>query len=178
LEVKAITHRKQPIYHALHPQSKDAYSLISPSWGLEVLSFLNQLIPGVKAVRLSPGNLCDTAIIQLEKRDDTEPRRALLLALTTFLTIKKAVAVDDDVDILDLEDVDWAISTRAQGDKDMLILTQLAGTDLDPSAGEGNITSKIGIDATKPWQQRQRFDRVHLPSQAKTKAKAILRDLL
>ena len=64
--------------------------------------------------------------------------------------LKFVVIVDDDVDVFNESDVLWAISTRVQADRDLVIISGSLGAILDPSATEQGVTSKLGIDATKP----------------------------
>ena len=64
--------------------------------------------------------------------------------------MKLVVIVDDDVDVFDDSDVLWAIATRAQADRDLVIISGSLGAILDPSATEEGVTAKLGIDATKP----------------------------
>ncbi len=60
------------------------------------------------------------------------------------------VVVDDDVDVFDESDVLWAVATRVQADRDLLTISGSLGAILDPSASEQGLTSKLGIDATRP----------------------------
>lgn len=73
--------------------------------------------------------------------------------------MKHVVVVDSDIDPHNPEDVEWAIATRFQGDKDLFIFKGVLGSSLDPSASKDRMTSKLGLDATKPSAE-QKFDRV------------------
>jgi 2,5-furandicarboxylate decarboxylase 1 len=64
--------------------------------------------------------------------------------------------VDDDVDVLDDEQVGWAVATRVQADRDLLVVPNAKGSSLDPSA-DGALTAKLGIDATVPAADRDRY---------------------
>jgi 3-polyprenyl-4-hydroxybenzoate decarboxylase len=63
--------------------------------------------------------------------------------------LKHVVVVDDDVDVYNETEVLWAISTRVQADEDVFIVAGVRGSDLDPSAKEQGIVTKVGIDATR-----------------------------
>lgn len=79
--------------------------------------------------------------------------------MTLFLTastIKQVTVVDDDVDITDDEQVAWAVATRTQPDRDLLVVPNAKGSSLDPSAEQG-LTAKLGLDATVPAADRDRY---------------------
>jgi 3-polyprenyl-4-hydroxybenzoate decarboxylase len=81
--------------------------------------------------------------------------------------IKHAVVVDDDVNVQDPGDVEWAIATRVQGDEDLIVIPNLRARSIDPSKKEGMFTAKVGIDATVPVAERHRFKRIGVPSAIK-----------
>ena len=59
--------------------------------------------------------------------------------------------VDADIDIYDPQQVEWALATRFQGDRDLLSVGREPGSSLDPSAeGDVNLTCKLGFDLTRP----------------------------
>jgi 3-polyprenyl-4-hydroxybenzoate decarboxylase len=60
------------------------------------------------------------------------------------------IIVDDDIDVFDEEQVLWAVSNRFQADKDLVVIANAQGSELDPSAGPGGVNAKMGLDATKP----------------------------
>jgi UbiD family decarboxylase len=63
--------------------------------------------------------------------------------------LKLVIVVDDDIDVFDESDVLWAIATRVQADRDLLVVSGSLGAILDPSAGPDGLTAKLGIDATR-----------------------------
>ena len=92
-------------------------------------------------------------VISLKQEYDGQAKRAALLAVgsgATSLCLRYVIVVDDDVDVFDESDVLWAIATRAQADRDLVVINGSMGSMLDPSASEQGITAKLGIDATKP----------------------------
>ena len=74
--------------------------------------------------------------------------------------MKKVTIVDEDIDIFDDRSVEWAVATRFQADKDLVILSNVQGSSLDPSAQKSGLTSKLGLDATKPLGAAKEFERV------------------
>ena len=79
--------------------------------------------------------------------------------------MKHVVVVDDDIDVFDGIDVEWALATRVQADKDVLIISGARSKPLDPSLppvpGRIPVTAKMGIDATiGPDVPRERYERI------------------
>jgi 2,5-furandicarboxylate decarboxylase 1 len=77
--------------------------------------------------------------------------------------------VDEDINPTDPVEVEYAISTRCQADKDLIVVTNIKGSSLDPSSDQENlITSKLGIDATATLlKEPQRFEIARIPGQEK-----------
>ncbi|GGK78577.1 UbiD family decarboxylase domain-containing protein [Mangrovihabitans endophyticus] len=86
---------------------------------------------------------------------------ALMAVLALGGTVKRAVVVDDDVDIFDDEQVGWAVATRVQADRDVHVVPRARGSSLDPSAPDG-VTAKLGIDATVRGPARARHARMRV----------------
>ncbi|MDE2573023.1 MAG: UbiD family decarboxylase, partial [bacterium] len=108
-------------------------------------------------------------IAQYQAGSDTfgEAKNVLLAAFSGANEIKRVVVVDDDIDISDPADVEWAISNRVQPHRDLVVVEGALGSALDPSAATGGITSKWGIDATIPvGEDRSRYERLRTPKRA------------
>jgi 2,5-furandicarboxylate decarboxylase 1 len=116
--------------------------------------------------------------LSLEKSHDAEPRRLLHFLLSAVPYIKHAVVVDDDVDVHDPQDIEWALSTRFQADQDLVIVADLPARSIDPSKKEGNLTTKAGLDATVPISQRERFKRIAVPSEVRDKVAKSIANIL
>jgi 2,5-furandicarboxylate decarboxylase 1 len=87
----------------------------------------------------------------------------------------KAVIVDGDVDIRNPLEVEWAMATRFQADRDLIVLSDVKGQPIDPSAGPEFISSKIGIDATMP--DRLNFERIRFPDAVENRLASIINEL-
>jgi 2,5-furandicarboxylate decarboxylase 1 len=96
------------------------------------------------------------------------------LALS-FPNVKKAIIVDGDVDPEDDQEVEWALATRFQGDRDLIVVPDLRGQPIDPSSREGFLTTKIGMDATRP--KKEGFEKVDVPKEVKSRLASILKNL-
>jgi UbiD family decarboxylase len=91
----------------------------------------------------------------------SETARAVLEATLHYRRVKLVVLVNDDVDLFDEQQMLWAIATRAQMDRDALILRDLPGSMLDPSLEPGQAnTAKMGIDARWKSAVRPLLNRV------------------
>jgi 2,5-furandicarboxylate decarboxylase 1 len=103
------------------------------------------------------------AVISIKKQPG-EAKNALLAALSV-MDLKHVVVVDDDIDVFDPTDVEWAIATRVQGDRDVMIVGNARAKPLDPSLPQGfgvvPTGAKVGIDATIPEGiPREHYERI------------------
>jgi UbiD family decarboxylase len=106
------------------------------------------------------------AVVQVEKRRPEDGRAAIQAAFRGHGSLKHVVVVDTDVNPYDPAEVEWAIATRFQADRDLVVLADQPGSSLDPSGihepGKKSLTAKMGIDATIPWgAERAAFEKVH-----------------
>jgi 2,5-furandicarboxylate decarboxylase 1 len=163
IEVTAITHRKNPILQALHPTSQEVALLCGPSGEAELVETLRAKGFDVKELALSAASGRTHVVLSLKKRHESDPKQLLHYLLAGVSFIKHAVIVDDDVDVRDARDVEWAIATRVQADEDLVIIPGLRGRSIDPSQKPGFITAKLGIDATVPAAERLRYKRIGVP---------------
>ena len=115
-----------------------------------ILVDVQKAVPSVQGVHLTCGGTCRYhLIVSLAKKSEGEVRSAMLAAMVNNADIKHVVVVDEDIDIFDMEQVEWAVATRFQGDRDLLVVPQVQVSLLDPSSPSG-IGTKLGIDATAP----------------------------
>ncbi len=128
-----------------------------------IYNAVSKVVPKVHGVNLtynSGGWL--HAIISIEKNHDGDAKNAILAAFAAHPSVKHVIVVDSDINVYDINDVEWAIATRFQADKDLIVITNARGSTLDPSAKDG-LTSKMGIDATKPINGGIEFERAKIP---------------
>jgi len=178
--ITAIAHRKKPTYHALLSFSGEETTLIGLSMEAALIGSLRAEHPGVISVatdRFNRSNL----IVQMKKRSDDEPRSVLERVLSGAPIVKTAVVVDDDIDPDDPYSVGFAISTRFQPKRGAVVLDGLSASSLDPSAfagKTGTVTSKLGIDATRPLSApKAKFEMVRISRKLKEKTRAFERYL-
>lgn len=157
IDVKAITMRKDAIYHDLDPAHREHNLAGVLCFESVMYEAAKKAVPSVIAVHLPTSACClYTAYISLKKRIQGEGKLAALAALGSEANLKTVVLVDDDIDVYNEQEVLWAVATRVQADQDLSVIAGATGAHLDPSAynetrfGRGHMTSKVIIDATKP----------------------------
>lgn len=110
------------------------------------------------------GNFSYTAVVAIKKRHDNEPRNVIASVLGGSTYTKFCYVVDDDVDIFDPHDIQWALETRVQPDRDVIVIPRMVGAVLDPSAPSSWSTAKMGIDATVPLNEdRAKYAKAIIP---------------
>ena len=151
-QVNAIRYRDNPIFHDLTPaMSSEHITIVSIQREGDILTTLRQNLPNIKAVH-SPLSSCGIfhCNITMKKIAEGQPMQAILTALGMDHHIKMAVVVDEDVDVFNEQEVLWAMATRLQAAKGVIVIPNAMGETLDPSSDELSRTDKMGIDATKP----------------------------
>lgn len=166
IELLGIMHRKDSIYQALLPSGAEHKLLMGLPRETKIWEAVAKVVPVVKAVNLSSGG-CGWlhAIISIEKQTDGDGKNALMATFAAHPSLKHAVVVDTDINVFNSEEVEWAIATRFQADRDLIIIPNARGSTLDPSADqETGLTTKLGVDATRPLSKpREKFERAEIP---------------
>lgn len=83
-----------------------------------------------------------------------------MAALAAHPSLKHVVVVDDDINVFDPEEIEYAIATRVKGDDDIVVVPGARGSSLDPAALPDGTTTKVGVDATIPLDRSKKFQRV------------------
>jgi UbiD family decarboxylase len=167
IEVVNVMHRENYIYQALLPSGAEHRLLMGLPHEVLIWESVSKVVPKVYAVNLSAGGSGWLhAIISIEKQLEGDGKNALLAAFAAHPSLKHAVVVDGDIDVFNVSDVEWAIATRFQAGEDLLIIENVRGSTLDSSADqEAGLTTKMGIDATRPFTKpREKFERAKIPA--------------
>ncbi len=152
VRIKAITHRKNPVIHDMGDWPS---TVLWPMPKIPLETFmtrqLKQAVPDVKLFRTGP---LMYGFIQLDKKHVAQPKQAILAAFANDLYLKYVVCFDTDINIEKGSDIAWALLTRVQADRDIMVLPAVMGSDLDLSAPLEGVVTKVGIDATaKPFRK-------------------------
>ncbi|KAB2912317.1 MAG: UbiD family decarboxylase [Hyphomicrobiaceae bacterium] len=150
MRVTAISHRKRPIFHTIVGGSMEHLILGEIPREATLLAHLQRNFPEVKDVYLPRGGVCRYhLVVQIEKRHEGQAKNIIMGAFGGHYDLKQVVVVDTDVNIHDPDEVQWAIATRFQADRDLIVVSGAQGSKLDPTARDG-VSAKMGLDATKP----------------------------
>jgi 2,5-furandicarboxylate decarboxylase 1 len=179
MDVKAITYRKDAIYHDIHLGARDQDHLGGIPLEGSIYRAVKQSVPTVKNVHL-PSSGCSRfhAYIQIKKTAAGQGREAIVAALAVDRRLKHVVVVDEDINIYDDAEVLWAVATRSRWDRDMVVIPNLSSTTRDPTAYAGNpgdlsyhayTVAKGGIDATMPAPPEPFEIRIKVPEDVMTK---------
>jgi UbiD family decarboxylase len=145
MKVRAITHRRGAYFQDITVAHLDHMLLSTIPMEANLYRAVRAMVPSVKAVRVPSPFTC---YVSLEQRLPGQAKNAILAVLGADLYMKRVVVVDDDVDVFDDRQVNWAIATRVQPDRDITVITHARGSDLDPSTKEDGLSGKWGVDAT------------------------------
>jgi UbiD family decarboxylase len=151
IEIDGITHRPNPIFHALIPAEAEHKTLMGLPRAPTIKSAVNKVCECLDVHMTEGGGGWLAAVVKIKVKNEGDGMRAIDAALAGHRSMKMVTIVDEDIDITDPVRVEWAMLTRWQPDSDTVILSEQKGSSLDPSRLENGKTAKIGIDATIPW---------------------------
>lgn len=158
VEIKAITHRKDPIHVAAYTGRPPSENAMMVAVQIEAELMRTVTLPGIQRVHVTEGG-CGSfnCVVSIRK---TFEGMGKMMGMAIFGTwagrpIKNLIIVDDDIDPLDWNQVEWALASRFQPNRDLQIVEDVIGHALDPSLPElekqrkSGLTSKMILDATK-----------------------------
>jgi len=175
--VTAISHRSNPFFHAVLPgPSKEHFTLmglINIRLEQKIFTSLKSRFKGIRKLNLlwsfETGNSM-SLFISLRKQNEEEPKRILKEVFRLKVGgkpvsnfVKRVVVVDEDVDVYSLSDVEWAVSSRLLDKSQIYILPKVKGWSFERGVGLRKTSIRIGFDATKPLEEKEKFRRVKLP---------------
>lgn len=171
-ELERIMFRDNAIYHDILPGYAEHRLLMGLPVEAKMYEYIKNVVPTTQSVHLTDGGSnWLSAVIQISKRLEGEPKNALLAAFTAHPSLKMAIVVDDDISPIDPIAVEYAIATRCQADRDFIIIPNVKGSSLDPSSDQDNLlTTKVGIDATATiHKSKERFEIAKIPGEENVK---------
>jgi len=161
--VKKIYAREGAMYHALLPGGLEHKVLMGmprePTIYREVAKVCD-----VRDVLVTPGG-CSWlhGVVSIRKKSPDDGRKAIEAAFNGHKSMKHVFIVNDDINIHDPNEIEWAMATRFQADKNMIIKRE-KGSSLDPSSDmDTQMTCKVGFDLTIPEGGKKEFKRPELP---------------
>ena len=181
IEVDAITHRDNPIYHTIVPAEMEHLLLGAIPREATILAHLQRSFPNVLDVHLSIGGVGRYHLfIKIRKTHEGQPKNVICAAFGAHYDIKQVIVVDEDVEVHEPRQVEWAVATRFQADRDLVVIQGAQGSVLDPSTTTGlhfaegtappahiqGLSAKMGLDATRPVVYHEHvFTKVRIPGE-------------
>jgi 2,5-furandicarboxylate decarboxylase 1 len=158
VRVKKVHRRRQPIFHTIL-SGTEVFNSVGLLGEANVLSLLQKQVPGVKDVYFSHGG-CGFyhAVVQIAQTRAGWAKQALMAAFAAFPPLKMVTVVDDDVDIRDPGDIEWAMATRLNPKTGITVIENVFGHGLNPSFPD-YLGSKVGFDATRPFPPTANYER-------------------
>jgi 2,5-furandicarboxylate decarboxylase 1 len=163
LKITAVTHRIAPIYHAINGYGRETIMLRKYVLEASLLKVLRSAVPIVVDAEMTAGGLHRFhAVVQVKKETPQHEglqRNAILAAFGALKDLDLVIVVDEDIEIRDPLDVEYALATRMEASRDLILVPEARGHEY-VRAGNNGIRAKLGIDATVPVEEKARFKRV------------------
>ena len=153
MQVSAVTSRKDPIYLSTYTgRPPDEPAIIGEVFNKLALPTIRAQIPEIHDLWLPPA-ACSyrIAIVSIDKRYPGQARRVMMALwgmLPQFSYTKMIVAVDADIDPRNWDDIAWALATRMDPSRDLMVLENTPMDYLDFASPQPGLAGKLGIDAT------------------------------
>jgi 2,5-furandicarboxylate decarboxylase 1 len=161
ISIQKMHYKDNPLYHAIMPAGNEHKLLQGLPQEPRIYKAVQNTVPTVKNVVLTEGGCCWLhAAISIQKQTPGDGKNVIMAALAAHPSLKHCVVVDEDIDIFNGDDIEYAIATRVKGDEDILIVPGARGSSLDPRATPDGTTTKVGVDATKLLDKKEKFERV------------------
>jgi hypothetical protein len=168
--VTAITHRKNYIFQDVHAGYTEHKLMGAVPREAALIKAVCQTVPTVKNVCMPvSGNCRFHAYISIAKRTPGQAKNAICAAFAADMLLKHVVIVDEDIDVFDEEQVLWAVSNRFQADKDLVVIANAQGSELDPplkswwrQCQDGPSTLLVDGGFTRAEGSRRRMRRIRL----------------
>lgn len=152
--VDCITHRKDAMYQALIPGRLEHKTLMGMPKEPTIYDEVSKVTSCKNVLVTMGGGSWLHGVVQIKKKHPDDPKKAIEAAFNGHKSMKHVIIIDEDVDIYNPNAVEWAIATRFQADRDLIIKPDQPGSSLDPSGkhepGKKTLTTKVGVDATIP----------------------------
>ncbi len=150
-ELENLYFRNNPIFHDVLSGYSEHRLLMGMPIESKLTGELKKTFPQTQQVSMTNGG-CNWlhVVVQIKKKSESDPKKIIKKTFDFHRSLKQVTIVDEDIDPNSAESVEYAMATRFQADKDLIILKNVRGSSLDPSSNQQKLrTAKMGIDATK-----------------------------
>jgi len=177
IQIEKLYFRNNPIYHDILSGYSEARLLMGMPIEAKLNSIMKKKFPQTRQVILTSGGANWLhAVVQISKTRTTNVKKIINEVFANHRSLKMVTVVDDDIDPTDAVAVEFAMATRFQADKDLVIIKNVRGSSLDPSSDQKKLrTTKMGIDATIPASKRSDGFKLGKIPKAKTNLKDYLK---
>ncbi|MCC6534252.1 MAG: UbiD family decarboxylase [Burkholderiales bacterium] len=164
IEIDAATHRRSPIFHTIIGGGTEHVLLGAVTREASFLATMQRIFPNVLNVHLPRGGVGRYHLyVQMKKTHEGSAKNVIFSAFAMHHDVKQVIVVDEDIDIFDPTEVEWAVATRFQADRDLVLVDNCRASRLDPTSRRG-VGAKLGLDATKPLDAApDTFLRIRVP---------------
>ena len=173
-ELESLYYRNNPIFHDILSGYSEHRLLMGMPIEAKLNGQLKRAYPQTRQVCLTNGG-CSWlhAVVQIRKKREDDPKKIIKKTFETHRSLKMVTIVDDDIDPTSPESVEYAMATRFQADRNLVIIKNVRGSSLDPSSDQKRLrTAKMGLDATKSFHKRKEgFEIAKIPSENKISLK-------
>jgi 2,5-furandicarboxylate decarboxylase 1 len=178
IEIDTVTHRRAPIFHTIIGGGTEHILLGAVPREASFLTTMQRTFPNVLNVHLPRGGVGRYHLyVQMKKSHEGSAKNVIFSAFSMHHDVKQVIVVDEDIDIYDPAEVEWAVATRFQADRDLVVASNCRASKLDPTSRNG-IGSKLGLDATKPLDaEPTRFLRIQVPGKDEVDLAAVTADI-
>ena len=165
-ELENLFYRNNPIFHDVLSGFSEHRLLMGMPIESKLNGDLKKAFSQTKQVSMTNGG-CNWlhAVVQIKKKSESDPKKIIKKTFESHRSLKQVTIVDEDIDPNNAEAVEYAMATRFQADKDLVILKKVRGSSLDPSSDQKKLqTAKMGIDATRSLSKRpEGFELAKIP---------------
>ena len=173
-EIDNLFFRKNPIFHDVLSGFSEHRLLMGMPIESKLNGELKKSFPQTQKVSMTNGG-CNWlhAVVQIKKKNPSDPSKIIKKTFDSHRSLKQVTIVDEDIDPNNAESVEYAMATRFQADKDLVITKKVRGSSLDPSSDQKKLqTAKMGIDATRDFSKRpEGFELATIPKYDKINLK-------
>lgn len=161
VHVRAVHHRRRPIFQTIL-SGKEVWNSAGVLGEASVLGSVSKQVPGIKDVYFPHGG-CGFyhAVVQISQKRAGWAQLAVMSAFAAFPPLKMVTVVDEDVDIRNASDVEWALTTRLDPTTGVITVPEVFGHGLNPTF-PNYFGAKIGFNATHPFPKTYSYERVRL----------------
>ena len=147
------------IYHGILPGGDEHKVLMGAPYEPKIYRAVAGVTEAKNVVLTKGGCGYLHAVIQIKKSTQGDGKNAIMAAFAAHTSLKHVVVVDEDINPEDPFDVEYAIATRVNGDRDVMVITGVRGSSLDPCQLDDGTNVKVGVDATMVLGREDEFRR-------------------